>query len=146
MGPTPGAATPARSSHSTGAILQQPAATMSAEPKDYVPMSSKPSTSRVRAAAKDAAAPHEQQPAAAHEATPAIIDPLEMIRPRGLATLLGVNTWTLSNWRKRGRIPLPIVLSPQVVVWRRVDIDRWLRERERRPMQARRSPNPKSGQ
>jgi predicted DNA-binding transcriptional regulator AlpA len=69
-------------------------------------------------------------------------DPLALIRKRDLAVLLGVNSWTIDNWRKRGRIPQPIILSPQIVAWRRADIDAWLRERQTAAAQNR-SPNPR---
>jgi predicted DNA-binding transcriptional regulator AlpA len=65
--------------------------------------------------------------------SPPLADPLALIRKRELAALLGVNPWTIDNWRKRGLIPPPIVLSPQVVAWRRSDIERWLVERELQP-------------
>lgn len=57
-------------------------------------------------------------------------DPMQLIRKRELAKLLGVNPWTLDNWRRRGSIPKPIILSGQVVAWRRLEIERWLAERE----------------
>jgi prophage regulatory protein len=57
-------------------------------------------------------------------------DPLALIRKRELARLLSVNSWTIDNWRKRGLIPPPVVLSPQVVAWRRATIARWLDERQ----------------
>jgi predicted DNA-binding transcriptional regulator AlpA len=60
-------------------------------------------------------------------------DPLALIRKRELAELLGVNPWTIDGWRKRGLIPPAIILSPQVVVWRRSDIERWLIERQLKP-------------
>jgi predicted DNA-binding transcriptional regulator AlpA len=70
-------------------------------------------------------------------------DPLAMIRKDELAFLLGVNPWTIDGWRKAGRIPQPITLSPQIVVWRRSDIDAWLRERQSASAQNP-SPNPRA--
>jgi predicted DNA-binding transcriptional regulator AlpA len=63
-------------------------------------------------------------------------DPLALIRKAELAKLLDVNPWTIDNWRKRGLIPQPICLSPQIVAWRRSDVDHWLRDRERNPVKA----------
>jgi predicted DNA-binding transcriptional regulator AlpA len=64
-------------------------------------------------------------------------DPLQLIRKRELARLLRVNPWTIDNWRKRGRIPAPVCISPQIVAWRRTDIDRWLIERQLQPAKTR---------
>jgi predicted DNA-binding transcriptional regulator AlpA len=66
-----------------------------------------------------------------------IIDQLELIHKRPLARLLGVNPWTLDFWRRRGQMPPPVVLSPQIVAWRRRDIARWLEERQTRPASTR---------
>jgi predicted DNA-binding transcriptional regulator AlpA len=60
-------------------------------------------------------------------------DPLALIRKDELAALLRVNPWTIDAWRKKKRIPEPIVISPQIVAWRRSDIDRWLIERQLDP-------------
>ena len=64
-------------------------------------------------------------------------DPLALIRKRELAKLLGVHQWTVDNWRKRKRLPPPIVLSPCIVAWRRADIARWLEERAPHPASTR---------
>jgi predicted DNA-binding transcriptional regulator AlpA len=69
-------------------------------------------------------------------------DDLQLIRKRDLAKLLGINTWTVDEWRRRGRLPEPLVLSPQVVAWRRTDIDGWLRKCESKPALTRK-PNAK---
>jgi predicted DNA-binding transcriptional regulator AlpA len=71
-------------------------------------------------------------------------DPLQLVSKKQLASLLGVHVWTIDNWRRRGAIPKPICLSPQIVAWRRVDIDRWLAQREVQTLQTRQSPNPKA--
>jgi predicted DNA-binding transcriptional regulator AlpA len=57
-------------------------------------------------------------------------DPLALIRKRELARLLGVNPWTIDGWRKAGTIPPPIILSGQIVAWKRSDIEAWLDERK----------------
>jgi predicted DNA-binding transcriptional regulator AlpA len=67
-------------------------------------------------------------------------DPLALIRKRELAQLLRVDPWTIDAWRKTGRIPPPIILSPQIVAWRRSDITLWLAQRETAPS-ATRKPN-----
>ena len=56
---------------------------------------------------------------------------------RDLAALVGVNCWTIDNWRKANRIPPPIRIPPQIVAWRRTDIDPWLVERQLQPAQTR---------
>jgi predicted DNA-binding transcriptional regulator AlpA len=66
-----------------------------------------------------------------------INDPLALIRKHDLARLLGVNSWTIDNWRRAGSIPPPVVLSPQIVAWRRSDIERWLIERQQSAEQRR---------
>ena len=64
-------------------------------------------------------------------------DALQLIKKRELAQLLRVNPFTLDNWRRAGKIPEPIVLTPQLVAWRRSVILRWLEEREGRPARTR---------
>jgi predicted DNA-binding transcriptional regulator AlpA/DNA-binding CsgD family transcriptional regulator len=70
-------------------------------------------------------------------------DGLAMIRKGELAAMIGVSPSTIDGWRKVGRIPAPIVLSPQVVAWRRSDIERWLIERSLLP-EATRDPHTKT--
>ena len=62
-----------------------------------------------------------------------LVDPLQLIRKRQLAKLLGVNVWTIDHWRRHGRIPQPIKLSAQILGWRRCDIDQWLDQRKVNP-------------
>ena len=62
-----------------------------------------------------------------------LVDPLELIRKRELARMLNVHAWTNDHWRRHGRIPPPIVLSPQVLGWRRSDIENWLKEKQEAP-------------
>ena len=64
-------------------------------------------------------------------------DALQLIKKRELAQLLRVNPYTLDHWRKLGKIPEPIVLTPQLVAWRRSVILQWLEEREGRPARTR---------
>jgi predicted DNA-binding transcriptional regulator AlpA len=65
-------------------------------------------------------------------------DQIQLIRKRELADLLRVDPWTIDNWRKAGIIPAPLILSPQVVAWRRSDIVAWLEAREAKPAKTRR--------
>ncbi|WP_108682071.1 AlpA family transcriptional regulator [Methyloceanibacter sp. wino2] len=53
-----------------------------------------------------------------------------MIRKKDLAKRLGVNPWTLDNWRRRGLMPPPIKITENMLFWRVSDIDAWLREKE----------------
>jgi predicted DNA-binding transcriptional regulator AlpA len=62
-----------------------------------------------------------------------LTDPLELIRKRELAKILGVHVWTIDYWRRLGRIPPPIILSQQVVAWRRTDIEAWLDDKRVAP-------------
>jgi len=55
-----------------------------------------------------------------------IPDPIQLIRKRDLAKLLSVQPWTIDAWRRKGRLPAPVVLSPQIVAWKRQDIEQWL--------------------
>lgn len=78
---------------------------------------------------------------AVQQASPHFIDdPLALLHKRQLAKLLGVSPWTVDYWRKRGMIPEPILLSPQIAAWRRRDIAAWLAQREAAPI-ATRKPN-----
>jgi predicted DNA-binding transcriptional regulator AlpA len=71
--------------------------------------------------------------------TKSVSDELALLRKRELATLLRVNPWTIDAWRKAGRIPQPVELSPQIVAWRRSDIARWLDERQSKSASRRKS-------
>lgn len=64
-------------------------------------------------------------------------DPLALLDKKQLAALLGVNVYTIDVWRKKQLIPPPIGLSPQVIRWRRSDIDRWMTERQLQPVPTR---------
>jgi predicted DNA-binding transcriptional regulator AlpA len=72
---------------------------------------------------------------------PPSLDPLALIHKKQLAQLLGVRSWTINYWRKKHWLPPPIHLSPQIVAWRRSDVERWLIERELQPIPFR-SSNP----
>jgi predicted DNA-binding transcriptional regulator AlpA len=69
-------------------------------------------------------------------------DPLGCVTKRELAKLLRINKWTIDSWRRRGWLPPEIVASPQLVLWRRRDIEEWLEERKANPASVRR-PNAK---
>jgi predicted DNA-binding transcriptional regulator AlpA len=43
---------------------------------------------------------------------------------------LGVNPWTIDNWRKSGKIPQPIRLSSKIIGWRASTVRQWLNDRE----------------
>ena len=64
-------------------------------------------------------------------------DAIQLIKKKELAQLLRINPWTIDNWRKRGRIPQPIILSPQVVAWPRAEILQWLAELRAKPAKTR---------
>lgn len=68
---------------------------------------------------------------------PYVDDELQLIKKRELANLLRVNPFTIDNWRKAGRLPEPLTLSPQTVAWRRQDILSWLSDREAEPAETR---------
>jgi predicted DNA-binding transcriptional regulator AlpA len=55
---------------------------------------------------------------------------IQLIRKRPLARLLGVNSWTVDRWRKKGTFPRPIWLSPTTPVWKLSDVEKWLDERK----------------
>ena len=48
------------------------------------------------------------------------------------ARLIGISPRTLKNWRWAGKGPRPTRVSPTCVLYRREDIDTWLRETQRR--------------
>ncbi len=53
----------------------------------------------------------------------------QMIRPRSLASRLGVSTTTLWRMRQRKELPDPIAISRGAKAWRESDIVAWLTER-----------------
>lgn len=57
-------------------------------------------------------------------------DPLALVRKRDLAKLLGIDRWTLDNWRRTGHFPQPLKLSEHIVAWRRSDVEAWLEKRK----------------
>ena len=80
---------------------------------------------------------HKRGDRAGQAELPAWLAALQLIRKRELAKLLGVNAWTIDHWRKRGLIPPPVVLSPQILGWRRADIELWLAQRQQQPAKTR---------
>lgn len=48
------------------------------------------------------------------------------LRQKEVAELLGISTTTLWRWKKAGKIPQPISLSDQVIVWRTSTIEDWI--------------------
>ena len=47
------------------------------------------------------------------------------------AAMIGISQVTLRKWRNQGRGPRPTRLSQNLVVYRRDDLDAWLREAQR---------------
>lgn len=60
----------------------------------------------------------------------AVVEPLAY-STADAARAIGISPRTLKNWRYEGRGPTPTRLSPVLVVYRREDLDRWLREQQR---------------
>ena len=56
---------------------------------------------------------------------------VELVSKKQVANMLGVHEATLDRWRREGRFPIGLVLSPQCVRWRLPDVEAWLRKRER---------------
>jgi prophage regulatory protein len=52
-----------------------------------------------------------------------------ILRPRELASYVGLSLATLWRLRRSGSLPEPIRLSPGCVGWRTSVVDRWLAER-----------------
>ena len=50
----------------------------------------------------------------------------ELLRAADVSDLLGVSTTQLQNYRHDGRIPEPITLSKQCVVWRHRELRDWV--------------------
>ena len=53
----------------------------------------------------------------------------QILRERDVRALLGVSKVTLWRWRRAGNFPAPIRLGPNVIAWRRADVDEWLASR-----------------
>jgi prophage regulatory protein len=56
-------------------------------------------------------------------------DSLDILPPRVVEKLLGVDGVTIWRMRRRGEFPSPIQLSPGRIGYRRADIERWLEQR-----------------
>ena len=54
--------------------------------------------------------------------------PSVTIRPRELASKLGVHVNTIYRWAEDGTLPQPIRLGSRFVGWKREDIDKWMDE------------------
>lgn len=50
----------------------------------------------------------------------------QMMSPKQLGEMLGMNTKALRYWRSRGEGPRYFKLSPNVVRYRRADVEAWL--------------------
>jgi predicted DNA-binding transcriptional regulator AlpA len=57
-------------------------------------------------------------------------DPLQLMRARDVAALLGIHPITVWKWAKAGRMPSPVKLSANVTVWRRQEIEAWIADRQ----------------
>jgi predicted DNA-binding transcriptional regulator AlpA len=64
--------------------------------------------------------------------TVAIDDDLVVLTKGELATLLGVNPWTVDRWRRKSGLdfPQPIWLSGTTPRWRRAEVRSWLASRQ----------------
>lgn len=51
-----------------------------------------------------------------------------LIRIKELANQLGVTKVTIWRWRKEGKLPAPIAISPRIVGWKKETLDEWLNE------------------
>ena len=49
-----------------------------------------------------------------------------IIRPKSLASQLGVSKTTLWRWRREGILPQPLKLGPRMIGWEKSTIDNWL--------------------
>ena len=54
---------------------------------------------------------------------------LAIYRERDVLALVGISKATLWRWRKADEFPHPIRLGPNLVAWRRGDVDKWLASR-----------------
>ena len=43
-----------------------------------------------------------------------------------VAEMLGVSHHTFRSWRKAGRAPLPVRISPKCLRWRPAEVERWI--------------------
>ena len=53
----------------------------------------------------------------------------KMIRPAAVCSLLTISQMTLWRWVKAGTFPQPVRLTERTVLFRRVDVARWVDER-----------------
>ncbi len=51
---------------------------------------------------------------------------LQHLRAKQLAKLLSIHPITVWHWSRKGKLPRPIKLGPNVTVWRASDIAKWL--------------------
>lgn len=49
-----------------------------------------------------------------------------IVRPKELASVLGVSTVTLWNWRRNGTLPEPINIGPRFIGWSNDVLNNWL--------------------
>ena len=49
-----------------------------------------------------------------------------LMRQREVLEELGISRPTLLRWRKTGKFPEPILLSPKVLAWKRSDVMGWI--------------------
>lgn len=49
---------------------------------------------------------------------------------REVCSMLHVTRVSIWSWRRAGKFPNPVMLSPTCPRWRQTDIERWLRARE----------------
>jgi predicted DNA-binding transcriptional regulator AlpA len=58
--------------------------------------------------------------------------PTALIDKAELAKALGVSTYTIDDWLRKGKLIRPIPLAGNVHRWRMRDIEKWLRQMETR--------------
>jgi predicted DNA-binding transcriptional regulator AlpA len=59
---------------------------------------------------------------------------ITLIDAQELASHLGVSTWALAEWQRKGLLPRPTVrLAPNVLRWRLGDVEGWLSKLARSP-------------
>lgn len=54
----------------------------------------------------------------------------DILSPQRVEAMLGIDSTTIWRLRRRGLFPQPLQLSPRRVGYRRVDIERWLEQRQ----------------